>query len=118
MHTGFVVIAQDQQAEFRLAPCPPGRPSLTSLHQADGCTAAFMGRLHYRESLPRAQEISEAHLALDIYHREGAAGLERLEGDFALVLLDTRTGQLIALRDPMGGYPLFFASAGNRLVLS
>jgi asparagine synthase (glutamine-hydrolysing) len=48
-------------------------------------------------------------LALAVYRQRGLEGLERLEGDFALVIWDAAEQRLIGMRDPMGGYPIFYA---------
>jgi asparagine synthase (glutamine-hydrolysing) len=45
-------------------------------------------------------------------------GLDNLEGDFSLVLWDRLRNRTIAMRDPMGGYPLFWARHGHKFILS
>src|SRR5262249_52353006 len=48
---------------------------------------------------------------------QGIAGLRKLEGDFAFVLFESG-GQLIAGRDSMGGYPLFWAPVSGGVAVS
>jgi asparagine synthase (glutamine-hydrolysing) len=98
---------------------------VSSAFDADGI-AAVLGRLRYRRELADrvglrsepGSEPDDAALVLACYRAEGARGLERLEGDFAAAVWDTRAAQLVALRDPLGGYPLFWGRAGDRFVLS
>lgn len=61
---------------------------------------------------------SDAALAQACYRIEGVEGLCRLEGDFALACYDRTTQQLMALRDPMGAYPLFWIQEGETIALS
>jgi asparagine synthase (glutamine-hydrolysing) len=89
-----------------------------------------MGRLYYRHELLadlrshvpseslRACETNDAALALAVYRAGGSGSLERLEGDFALVICDTQRARLLGARDPMGGYPLFWTQCDDTLALS
>ena len=52
---------------------------------------------------------SDSEIALHLYREFGTAGLERLRGEFALVLYDADQRQLIAMRDRFGIKPLFIA---------
>jgi len=45
---------------------------------------------------------------LAAYGRGGVEELLRLDGDFAFVLWDTRARRLLASRDPLGGFPLYW----------
>lgn len=86
-----------------------------------GRSAVIMGALTYRGDLARrigrpvADKAmrSDAEFVLACYRNGGPEGLEQLEGDLALVLHDPITGRLIAHRDPLGGYPLFWARRGG-----
>jgi len=63
-------------------------------------------------------QVNDAALALTGYRHLGRASLERLEGDFALVIWDAETTELIGLRDPLGGYPLFWTQHESTFALS
>jgi asparagine synthase (glutamine-hydrolysing) len=92
--------------------------------------AVLLGRLYYRDDLraglagstgsPRrgADADNDAALALAVYRHRGIAGLERLEGDFALVVWDAPQRRLVGMRDPLGGYPLFWAVQQGTIALS
>lgn len=56
--------------------------------------------------------------ALDAYLAAGEAALGDLEGPFALVVWDRRTGTLLAARDAMGVHPLFSARLRGGFVLA
>ncbi|MDB5670484.1 MAG: putative asparagine synthase, partial [Alphaproteobacteria bacterium] len=73
-------------------------------HEYGPLRLLIAGRLHYRA--PGGG--SDAAVALEAYRRAGLAGLARLEGDFSLLLIDGERRRLVALRDPMGAYPLFW----------
>jgi asparagine synthase (glutamine-hydrolysing) len=131
MHPGFLVLGGDHEVEFRLFGARrPGLPPLVTFARAGTCGAALMGRLYYRDELRAALagpsgeapvppgDCPDADLVLAAYRRWGQAGLARLEGDFALVLWDGRARRLVACRDPMGGYPLFWTRHGGRVAFS
>jgi asparagine synthase (glutamine-hydrolysing) len=59
-----------------------------------------------------------AERALRAYRHAGVTALMRLRGDFALTLWDARERRLLALRDPGGGYPLFWAEQQSGFVLA
>ena len=100
-----------------------GRPSLVSVAHDRGSQVAalFIGNLLYRENLggcPGAsgtsdEDLSDAELTVAAYVRGGRAALERLEGEFALILWDGARRRLLALRDPCGSWPLFWLEQGG-----
>ena len=61
---------------------------------------------------------NEAELILNAYTRWGEDLLKRLRGSFALIIWDAAREVLLCLRDPLGSHPLFYAQAGNELLLS
>lgn len=124
MKTGFeVVIRSDGQSvlrTFQPADLPEENASLVSLARdpASGQAAVVMGRLYYREEvlarLPqecRGHQASDAALALAVFRHLGARGLERLEGEFSLVVLDPEQRRVLAMRDPLGSWPLYWTAA-------
>lgn len=58
---------------------------------------------------------SDSEIALHLYREFGTAGLERLRGEFALVLYDAAERQLVAMRDRFGIKPLFVAEHAGAL---
>jgi len=60
----------------------------------------------------------DVHLILHAYHIWGTACVEHLLGDFAFVIVDTRTRCLFAARDHLGVKPLFYATIPDGLVVS
>jgi asparagine synthase (glutamine-hydrolysing) len=135
MNVGFTVFARHAEAEFRVRDHgQQDRPPLVTQAAAAGVRAVravravLMGRLYYRAELrvgldlaviehdnrvSNHEEESDAALALAVYLRRGLEGLEHLEGDFALLIFDEGARRLVAMRDPMGGYPIFYTARGN-----
>ena len=116
MPVGFAVVARDGRVEFRIfGRQRADRPALVASGEDGDSQAVLMGRLYYRHDLrSRAgaadtpAQSSDAALALASYRKFGLAGVENLEGDFALAILDARERRLVASRDPMGGYPIYW----------
>jgi asparagine synthase (glutamine-hydrolysing) len=127
MHVGFMVVARGDNVEIQLFdPQEPGRLPLVSHAAANDCQAVLMGRLHYRRELSARWQWSadgpeptdDAALALAAYRHEGAKGVERLEGDFAVVIWDRKERRLLASRDVMGGYPIYWMHQGETVALA
>lgn len=57
---------------------------------------------------------SDTEVILKLYHRHGLAAIERLEGMFAIAIVDRRSGQLHLIRDRLGVKPLYYARVGDR----
>ena len=117
MKVGYCVIGNPGGVEFRLFGTSGSGAPLVQMSRSADVVAVLMGRLYYRSELLPVLGLSgtesDAAVALAAYRRWGRAGLERLEGDFSVVVHDQTSGRLIASRDPMGGYPLFWARRGN-----
>jgi asparagine synthase (glutamine-hydrolysing) len=80
------------------------------------------GLLHNRRELTEVlgldRDTGEAATVVAAYRRWGDALLGRLEGVFAAVIWDEETETLLAARDPLGSYPLFYAEGGEDLYVS
>jgi asparagine synthase (glutamine-hydrolysing) len=130
MSIGFTVVCGAPGVDFRFLGRRPGEGTLLSFSQDHAVAAVLLGRLHYRrtllshlgaalpEELARGGDHSDATLALAAYRQGGLDELARLEGDFALVLWDGRARRLLGMRDPLGGYPLFWAQDSGTFALS
>jgi asparagine synthetase B (glutamine-hydrolysing) len=79
----------------------------------DSFLAVFDGHLFDREALAKISgadpDTGDAELVLRGYLELAAGVLDRIDGVFALVIWDGRSGSIIAARDPLGHHPLFYA---------
>lgn len=80
------------------------RQELADLLQARGRAA--------RDAMP------DVELILHAYRAWGESCIEHLAGDFVFAIWDAREQKLFCARDQLGIKPLFYARAGNTLVLS
>ncbi|MEX1254793.1 MAG: asparagine synthase-related protein [Dehalococcoidia bacterium] len=85
---------------------------------------ALDGRLDNREDLAQGLGIylfreapTDADLIALAYERWQTACLDRIIGDFAFALWDSRSGSLFAARDQRGFRPLVYARVGQRLIV-
>lgn len=112
-----VLLAHTRLAIIDLSPA--GHQPMLS---ADGRVAlVFNGEIYnYRELKAeleadgvRFRGQSDSEVLLELYLREGAAMLPRLDGMFAFAIHDQRTGELFLARDAMGVKPLYVCSDAN-----
>jgi asparagine synthase (glutamine-hydrolysing) len=126
MRTGFDIELGVGEAAGRLfRAAPPGSPRARLVSRASdgGRVCLLVGRLHYKDDLVRRHPAlacrtfaGDAELALAVFAAAGPRGLAGLEGEFSLVVGDPAQGHLYALRDPLGSWPLYWASRAGRLL--
>jgi asparagine synthase (glutamine-hydrolysing) len=94
--------------------------------ESDGVVVAADATLYYRADLLRALNTlgvnptgtTASHLILAAYRAWGEAFVERLEGDFALVLWDLRARRAFCARDGGVKRPLFWGRFGDTTVVA
>jgi asparagine synthetase B (glutamine-hydrolysing) len=100
-----------------------GNASTPSVSNADAaCVVLFDGILYNRAQLivdlGVSPQLNDADVVRSAYHRWGLDLPHRLKGIFALAVVDASARRLLAVRDPLGAYPLFYTEAANRILLS
>lgn len=123
--TGFVVAASGGEITLEFYLPNDDASSLLAHHDDGAVQAVVMGRLYYRDALaarlgltpPDIAGDSEAALAARVYRHAGPAGLERLEGEFAVVIVDRTARRIVAVRDPYGGYPIYWFERAGTIAL-
>lgn len=97
------------------------------VRSADGQVWLWLCGEFYHQEQRRAALVSagvlglaadDADLALQVYLREGVAGLTRLEGAFVLVVWDGRSAELVLVNDRYGLYPHYYAHTGSGLAFA
>lgn len=91
----------------------PGLAAPADVARRDSFLAVFDGHLFDREALAKVSgadpDTGTAELVLRGYLELGAGVLDRIDGVFALVIWDGRSGSITAARDALGQHPLFYA---------
>jgi asparagine synthase (glutamine-hydrolysing) len=92
---------------------------LVTSFRGGGVAVVLLGELHYRADLHTGPgRPDDAERIARVYRRGGRAGLTALEGDFAFLLYDRHAGRVLAVRDPMGGHPLYHERLGEQVVIA
>jgi len=101
-----------------------GSPGQSLPAQADDavCSVIFDGVLYNREDLSddanESPTENDGAVVLKAYRRWGEDILHRIRGIFALIIQDRERDVLLAARDPVGVYPLFYASIAGEWLFS
>ena len=91
----------------------PGEAAPAQVARLNAAVAVFDGHVFDKEALAHISGAdpasADAELALRAYFELGPAVFSRIDGVFALVIWDPRSGSILAARDPLGHHPLFYA---------
>jgi asparagine synthase (glutamine-hydrolysing) len=97
-------------------------------NETGDCWVVFNGEIYNHRELHdelaakghRFKTGSDTEAILHLYEEEGEAGFRRLDGMFAIAIVDLRRGatrpRLLLARDRLGKKPLYYAEAGGSLV--
>jgi asparagine synthase (glutamine-hydrolysing) len=126
MNFGFLVRSNPSGVAFEQVGEPTVTSQLLSVSLDDTVQTVFLGRLYYLDNLRRRlaakwrldPTASPADYVRAVYQQAGVEGLTWLEGDYSFVLWDARQCRLIGVRDPMGGFPLFWVRVREQIALS
>jgi asparagine synthase (glutamine-hydrolysing) len=61
---------------------------------------------------------TDTEVVLRLYEEHGVGFLKKLEGMFALAVLDLRTSKLLLARDPIGIKPLYYADSPKGFIFA
>lgn len=108
---GFCVDRTDGSVSIELPAANAASRRLVSVaHDPEAeLTAIVLGRLYYRG--PTAKDPADE--AINVYRQRGVSGLENLEGEFSLLIVDARRHVLVGQRDPAGSWPLYWSVSGR-----
>ena len=92
----------------------------------DGVALSYNGELYNYQQLraelaaggTRFRTQSDTEVVLEAWRSWGPAALRRFRGMFAFAMLDTRTGELVLARDPLGIKPLYYLPRGDGVLFA
>lgn len=94
--------------------CALGASAGGAVAVSTGVIVAVDGSLLNGATLPGGRTASPASQVADLYRAYGMVGaLQRLDGDFAIVLFDLSKGELWLARDRIGVRPLYYSLTGE-----
>jgi asparagine synthase (glutamine-hydrolysing) len=93
---------------------------------SDGTAIVFNGEIYnyrtlrdeLRASGAALRTASDTEVVLELFRRDGAAALHRLEGMFGIAILDPVARRLHLVRDRLGKKPLYWARDGERVAFA
>jgi Asparagine synthase/Glutamine amidotransferase domain len=92
------------------------------LARRSGIAVLFDGQLHSLAPLvgqsAERPSVGEAELILESYCARGLEVVQLLRGEFALLIWDEASGDVVLSRDPLGHRPLCYGQRDGRLVVS
>ncbi len=109
-----------EENEFhQFIPVSPEK-TLMEVYQTQYYAVAWTGRLYNRTELLNSMEDtridSNAVIIHNAYLKWGDAFVERLDGEYAFVLVELKNRSVLAVRDRMGMMPLFYMEGKREVV--
>ena len=127
---GFVLTLAGSDASLAVSKEPQPIASHTSVWRACDREYVVLGRLYYRDDRLQwlrtriasaeldACRVSDAAMVATLFREGGVHALAALEGDFVAAGFDRVRRQLVAIRDPIGPYPLFWTANSRTIAIS
>lgn len=113
--SSFTFVGNNTYLGFnRLAIMDPGSAGMQPFFQNNDslvCNGEIYGFRPVKEKLKEKYTFtsdSDCEVLLPLWEEKGTAMFAELDAEFALIIYDSSTGQLIAARDPIGIRPLFY----------
>lgn len=123
MSIGFCICIDGTRRELQLLGTADAQRLVGVAIQQD-VSAVLLGRLHYQKNRGVAfggsdTKLSDASAAIIAagYKQSGISFLQQLEGTFATAVVDLQCKRVLARRDLIGGFPLYYAAHGQRVAL-
>src|SRR5512143_1302008 len=96
--------------------------SSPSVSSRNGCTVVFDGVLHNRLEIAARLDvdgrISDAEILAAAYRRWALDLPRHIDAAGALIVFDANENRTVAVRDPLGAFPLFYTESAGRLMFS
>ncbi|MGB5595347.1 MAG: asparagine synthase-related protein, partial [Crocosphaera sp.] len=116
MRPGFIVTLNDEKrADFKLF--FPHQSLIKVAHITDLYTVIFMGKLYYKNRI-KGEELSDIELILNLFKTGEIEALTQLEGEFSYIIIDYQKQRILASRDPLGTYPIYWTYYQQEIVLT
>lgn len=125
--SGVLAAGDTVFAHRRLAILDLSRAADQPMLNASGdCMIVFNGEIYNFPELRRGLEArgvrfrteGDTEVILELFVRDGEAGLEKLDGMFALALFRKSTGEFLLMRDRLGKKPLYYFRAGETVIFA
>lgn len=84
--------------------------------EKDGARLLYNGEIYNHDTF--GNFTSDGHSILEVYLKEGAAGIKKLDGEFSGLIHDTRNNSLVIFRDAFGTKPIFIAKDERGIAIS
>jgi len=109
---GFVRLAINDHSQNSMQP-----------HKAGDLLGVFNGEVYNHRALRKTFDLqegvaSDTAVILPLFEKIGRKILDQLDGFFAGIIYDSRSGKLFTLRDSMGKKPLFLVRCGESFLLT
>lgn len=104
MRPGFLVtLNPDKKIEFQLF--FPVHNLIKVVYIPEQYTVILMGKIHYQD---KQENTSDADIILKLFKIKGIEALKTLEGEFIYIIIDHGNSKILAYRDPLGTYPIYW----------
>ena len=117
MYNGFHVISTEKNVDIFIH----GKDKVLqdtniSFFKNNNIVICTIGRLYVEDN--EISRINASKYIYIVYEKSGIDGLIKIQGDFAFALINQQSISITAMRDIIGGYPLYWYSNGEQIILT
>ncbi len=114
MRPGFIItLNPDKKIDLKLF--HPDKSLIKVVNIPNQYTVILMGKIFYQE---KKENISDADIILNLFKTQSIEALKQLEGEFIYVIVNHEKLDILAYRDPLGSYPIYWTYDQQKIILT
>lgn len=109
----FITLTTEKKANFKIF--NPDKYLIKVVDVSDKYTVILIGKVYYQD---KKGTQSDADIILKLFKTKSIEGLKQLEGEFIYTIIDYQKNRILAYRDPLGSYPLYWTYHQQNIILT
>ncbi|MDJ0582889.1 asparagine synthetase B family protein [Crocosphaera sp.] len=114
MRPGFIItLNSDKKIDFQLFGIDQSLIKVVNI--PNQYTVILMGKIYYQD---KKENISDADIILNLFKTGNIEELKNIEGELIYTIIDYQQKRILAYRDPLGTYPIYWSYYQQEIILT
>ena len=114
MRPGFIItLNPNQKIDYQLF--HPDKSLIKVANIPDEYTVIVMGKIYYQD---KKANKSDADMVLSLLKTGGIEAIKKIEGELTYTIIDYQQKRILAYRDPLGTYPIYWSYNQQKIILT